>query len=405
MLDSPYYINRFAQFVDELIEQRFNASVSVSQSLYLRYSLTALLCFELIQSISMLNGHVSSLSLLGSGFMIVYLVWAIWQGYSRLSSQQSIIIVFILKLICANGYLVIGDDGPGPAQFITLIIPLFLLMPLRFITATWIVISYLILLFIFWLLHGINAQQFIYPLILITGLMPMFLFANWSQAQHKRHLFALNDKLEQEHQITNMYLQHQKVTSSIIFHEVLNPLYSIQGLASSSDKTKQLAEHAIQIIKIWSKEDQQWGDKQVLVDINDLMQQVIARFSDLEHKISFTERHPAEQVYFDPKVLSLVLYNVLLNALTHGQSSKPVCIKIRRFASVIKIRVRDYGNGIAFEEDDEVFIKNKTSKHEHTAGLGLYVCKKMMLQLGGDIEVYSERNKGSAFYICIPLQS
>lgn len=74
------------------------------------------------------------------------------------------------------------------------------------------------------------------------------------------------------------------------------------------------------------------------------------------------------------------------------------------------ISVRDAGIGIKSENINKLFqpfqqIETPPGKTHDGTGLGLYLCKKLVTFLGGDIWVKSEYGSGSEFTFAIPLKN
>lgn len=76
---------------------------------------------------------------------------------------------------------------------------------------------------------------------------------------------------------------------------------------------------------------------------------------------------------------------------------------------ILKIEIQDNGIGIEKEEITKIFEKFyriDSSLHYDVSGMGigLFLAKRIILQLGGRIEVESEILKGSKFKIFIPTR-
>ncbi|MBH8573485.1 response regulator [Nostocaceae cyanobacterium CENA369] len=121
-------------------------------------------------------------------------------------------------------------------------------------------------------------------------------------------------------------------------------------------------------------------------------------------------------VYADEKRLRQVLINLLSNAIkfTH-QGSVTFKVKIvsqelnNREKTTYKIRfeVADTGTGIAPKQVDKIFLPfeqvgNQKRQSEGT-GLGLAISQKIVLLMGGQIQVQSEIDKGSTFWFEVQL--
>ncbi len=108
----------------------------------------------------------------------------------------------------------------------------------------------------------------------------------------------------------------------------------------------------------------------------------------------------------DKRRVKQVIINLVSNAVKFTDKGE-IEIKAARKDGMIEISVRDTGIGIRKEDQDKLFkpfsqiyIKNRT-KQEGT-GLGLYLSKKIVELLGGNIRVESEFEKGSTFIFTLP---
>lgn len=77
---------------------------------------------------------------------------------------------------------------------------------------------------------------------------------------------------------------------------------------------------------------------------------------------------------------------------------------------IIKLTITDSGMGIPKEKQNEIYLQFKRLTPSYQgiykgAGLGLYIVKQFMDELGGEIYVESEPRKGTVFTCLIPLQA
>jgi signal transduction histidine kinase len=68
----------------------------------------------------------------------------------------------------------------------------------------------------------------------------------------------------------------------------------------------------------------------------------------------------------------------------------------------LRVTIKDNGEGIPSENLGQVFDPFFTTK-DYGTGLGLSVVHGIVQEHGGQIEVESELNKGTAFHILLPL--
>jgi signal transduction histidine kinase len=104
--------------------------------------------------------------------------------------------------------------------------------------------------------------------------------------------------------------------------------------------------------------------------------------------------------------LVLIFTNLCANAIHYNDSEQPeVAIGLSEKNGNTSIYVQDNGIGIAPEFQKQIFVMFKRlhpkSKYDGT-GLGLPITRKLLNQLGGEIEVESQENKGSTFFVELP---
>jgi K+-sensing histidine kinase KdpD len=97
-----------------------------------------------------------------------------------------------------------------------------------------------------------------------------------------------------------------------------------------------------------------------------------------------------------PHHLSSALQHLIDNALLHG--APPVSVATSVYGGLVKIEVRDNGRGIPEDALQEVF--GRFRRDEDTvltrpgSGLGLYVTRRLVDGMGGELEIWSEPGAG-----------
>jgi len=113
-----------------------------------------------------------------------------------------------------------------------------------------------------------------------------------------------------------------------------------------------------------------------------------------------------KDIQSDPKLLRIAIQNLLSNAVKYTPEGGTIAITFKdSFLGDKTIIVSDTGAGIPKNQQDKIFTKlfradNVTPGTQGT-GLGLYLVKSMVEQMGGNISFVSEENKGSTFTIKI----
>lgn len=109
----------------------------------------------------------------------------------------------------------------------------------------------------------------------------------------------------------------------------------------------------------------------------------------------------------DPHRLEQVLNNLLSNAFKYSHANTTVHLRLWRHEHDLLIAVVDEGQGIAPEEIDNLFKRfQRTSTRptaaEHSTGLGLAICKRIVELHGGEINVQSVLGRGTTFTVRLP---
>lgn len=120
----------------------------------------------------------------------------------------------------------------------------------------------------------------------------------------------------------------------------------------------------------------------------------------------------AKTIYTDPKIIHILFENLLSNAVKYTPSGKGVIrISVKKQPpDMLLITVADNGYGIPKAEQSKIFTKlfraeNVREKEPTGTGLGLYLVKSVVEQSGGKIRFESEENKGTSFFVSLPLRN
>ncbi len=128
-----------------------------------------------------------------------------------------------------------------------------------------------------------------------------------------------------------------------------------------------------------------------------------------ESKINFelaVEKLPIES---DREKISQVIYNFVDNAVKYGPKGQTIALKLGLpDKRTVRVEVTGAGQGIPKEKQKKLFMKfsqlePSLSRSQDGMGLGLYICKQNIDNLGGKIGVISEIGQGATFYFTLPL--
>ncbi len=147
------------------------------------------------------------------------------------------------------------------------------------------------------------------------------------------------------------------------------------------------------------------------VDVVSFVKAVVtARSARAEEKgIEVTLQAPTGPLHMlgDGMYLREILDNLLTNALKFSPRESRVDLRVEAGETWIRISVEDQGPGLSELDMRKVFgrftrLSARPTGGESSSGLGLFIAKRMVDDLGGRIWVESERGKGAAFRVEFP---
>ena len=141
-------------------------------------------------------------------------------------------------------------------------------------------------------------------------------------------------------------------------------------------------------------------------NLNVMINTIIERFSVLcdrdKYKIYY-EGFDIE-VKADKKKMEQVIYNLINNAINYTGEDKKIYVKLLDLEDRVRFEVKDTGKGI--DPDDIKYIWDKYYKVDkkykrvtYGTGLGLSIVKNILILHGFPYGVYSEKGKGTCFYL------
>lgn len=290
----------------------------------------------------------------------------------------------------------------------------------------------------------IARQKLMIVLFIIIGVLFLFLvitaFISYRNNKNKKDILAkqkneivaqleelrqLNIKLEKADQYKSIFLASMS-------HELRTPLNSIIGYTGillmgmtgklNDEQTKQLnkvknnAKHLLSLIndildisKIEAdKIELKYEEFNLKNVINEVVEIIYPRVTEKGLELT-TEIPDNFVVNTDIRRIKQVVLNLVSNAVNYTPSGE-IHINVQQLTeNKFIISVKDTGIGIPEEDIYRLFqpfqqIDSSLTKKNKGTGLGLYLCKKIIMLLGGDIFVKSDFGKGSEFYIEMPVK-
>ena len=146
---------------------------------------------------------------------------------------------------------------------------------------------------------------------------------------------------------------------------------------------------------------------------NDLVNEIIeALLPKAMRKSIMLKRVLSDNIilFSDKNRIKQILFNLLDNAVKFTPIGGEIIIKTETLnQNKLKVHIIDNGIGISKESLNKLFrpfhqADMSISKSYGGTGLGLYITKKLVNLLGGDISVHSKINSGSDFNFTIPIR-
>ena len=140
--------------------------------------------------------------------------------------------------------------------------------------------------------------------------------------------------------------------------------------------------------------------------LDEVINSLVPKVKKGKHHIKLLSCDAPIQIFSDPAAISLVILNIVDNALTHAfrQPHGHIFIDTNMDAEQVKIIVRDDGDGMVEEVSNLIFDPFfTTTRSGGNSGLGMHIVYNIVTQqLHGNIECHSKLGQGAEFIITLP---
>ncbi|MEM6525154.1 MAG: tetratricopeptide repeat protein [Bacteroidota bacterium] len=240
--------------------------------------------------------------------------------------------------------------------------------------------------------------------------------------EKNREIEHQRDQLEQSNRIKNKLF-------SIIAHDLRSPINSLDGLLhlvrNKMSNNEDLETVLPQLINSFDHSSDilnnllNWATSQMegytlelkSFDIKELLQTVVEN-----HKVRLDEKEIIYSidgenilVHAEPDMIRIVCRNLLNNAIKYCDSGDHIAVKIEVDQSVC-VKVTDSGAGMSNDKvynllNENTFSSTLGTNNEKGSGLGLMICKDLLIKNNSRLEISSSKGEGSTFSFYLPKTS
>jgi len=235
-------------------------------------------------------------------------------------------------------------------------------------------------------------------------------------------------EMQEELQDLKRQMQLQEDFVSTISHELRTPLGFIKGYSTSllrqdtswdeetqkefltiideeADRLSVLIENVLESARLQSKTlPLRFQPLRLDAVLRDVIMRIRTRHKDLDVSMQF---EPVPPVYGDGVRLAQVFDNLFTNAIKYAPGA-PIVVLLNQVDDNVMISFIDHGPGIPKESLRlifERFYRVRGEKNVTGTGLGLYICKQIILAHRGKIWAESTPGQGTTFFIELPIDS
>ncbi|CAD5937742.1 Adaptive-response sensory-kinase SasA [Planktothrix agardhii] len=249
---------------------------------------------------------------------------------------------------------------------------------------------------------------------------------------HVAELIQLSDQifnLQQEKELLQQQLQFKDRIIEILAHDLRSPLTatSLAMETLSSDQITpalkvrliQQARAQIHIIDRMITDvletsncpnirlQIQPNQLELTVFLHQILAQLDSQFQSKSLNLKTDIPHDTPWVYADPERIRQVIVNLLDNAIKYTPRGGTLEVSVlHRTSQKVQVSIADSGPGIPQENRDRIFqegFRLARDQGQDGYGIGLSLCKKIIVAHYGNIWVDSSSTRGSCFHFTLPV--
>lgn len=249
-----------------------------------------------------------------------------------------------------------------------------------------------------------------------------------NKLNYKSNIMEIDDLINSINKLSNELNDQENLRKQLtgdIAHELRTPLTSIKGhldaiivgiweptnerLNSINEEVKRITNLVDELRKLAKFDSGKDNLNKEIVNLKNYIKSIAYNYEGkaLEKNIVIKYQLENIEALIDKEKFAQVIINILSNAIKYNNGNNEIYIKVFKKNNSINISIKDSGIGIPKSEYKNIFerfyrLDKSRGANEKGAGVGLTIAKSIVNAHGGEIEVYSEINKGSKFIISLP---
>lgn len=278
---------------------------------------------------------------------------------------------------------------------------------------------------------SLSAHDAGYPVTFVTMFITAFIAG--TLANKLKHNIIIAEQNAREKEEAAILAQNEQLRANMlrsISHDLRTPLTSISGnastLISGGDTLDEAARKQI-YTDIYSESMWLIGmvenllyatrieDGRIQLNISveildDIVQDAVKHIERTYPKrsISVDMHDEIIPVKADANLIVQVIVNLIDNAVKYSDDDTPILINVDRKNEIAVISVADNGMGVPQEEKERVFDlfytgNSRSSDSRRSLGLGLALCKSIIISHRGNISISDNTPKGTVVRFTLPI--
>jgi signal transduction histidine kinase len=251
------------------------------------------------------------------------------------------------------------------------------------------------------------------------------------QVKLNEELFAKNELIsKQKEQLTQSNAAKDKFFS-ILSHDLRNPLNGLLGFSkilemefdnikddekkeyigyikSSSESLNKLIDKTLMWSRLQTGKIQVYKEK---INLHDIAATVVElQKVNAIRKGIILDNNISDDIFVsaDKNIVDTVIRNLIDNAIKFTEAGGKVIVNADIINNNVELSITDTGVGMSETHLQKLFkidekISSAGTRNEEGSGLGLILCKEMLVLMNSDLKVDSTVSEGSKFYFTLPL--